>query len=69
MSPEGDHHLREILHTLYGLRDILKDLLRDDSLEMRIVRIEEQIRAHGKLMGAVGATLAVIASALIMLAS
>ena len=69
MPPEADHNSREILETIYGLREILVDSLRETrGFEIRLVRLEERFRSHGRLIGALGAALAVIASALSILA-
>ena len=64
-----DHEERELLHTLAGLRDMLKDILftGDEPLLVRIARLEEKIRGHGKLIVALGAAIGAVAGAITML--
>jgi hypothetical protein len=77
-----DHQHRELLETLYGLREMIRgsvgqeqrrDLDRlirveGELLEVRFVRVEERLKSHGRLLGALGAALSVVAAALAVLA-
>ena len=66
-----DHEERELLHTLSGLKEMLKDVLYGvdgESLQVRIARIEEQIGGHAKLIAALGAAFGALAGALVVLA-
>jgi len=65
-----DHEERELLHTLAGLRDMLKDILFTDGepLLVRIARLEEKLRGHGKLILALGAAIGAVAGAIAVLA-
>jgi hypothetical protein len=76
------HRLREDLETLLGLRQIIREELgareKDDFdrlmrvegelLEVRLVRLEERIRSHSRLIGGIGAILTVLAGSLAVLA-
>lgn len=69
MAPQTEHDSREILETIYGLREMLQDSLHETHVfEIRLARLEERFRSHGRLIAALGAALAVIASALSILA-
>ena len=65
-----DHEERELLHTLAGLRDMLKDILFTDGepLLVRIARLEEKLRGHGKLIVALGAAIGAVAGTIAVLA-
>ena len=79
---DANHRHRELLETLYGLREILRgeigperrrdfdQMLRVDGelVEVRFARLEERVRSHGRLHAAFGAALSIIAGALAVLA-
>tara|TARA_B100001250_G_scaffold465_1_gene415 strand:- start:1939 stop:2154 length:216 start_codon:yes stop_codon:yes gene_type:complete len=70
------------MQTLIGLREIIREELgarnREDFdrfirvggelLEVRLARIDERLRSHGRLIGGIGAILTVLAGALAVLA-
>ena len=66
-----DHDQRELLHTLSGLKDMLKDVLYGadgESLQVKLARLEERLSGHARLIAAIGAAIGALAGALVVLA-
>lgn len=61
------HEKRELQQTLVGLKEMLADLTNGE-IRITLARLEERVKAHSKLIAALGGAISLIAGALAILA-